>query len=196
MKHMKSVLAFALVLVLTLSLATAAWADDTGSITISNPVDGQTYSVYEILYLESYNAETEAYAYKATDAWKDFINSADIKGVYVSVDDQGYVTWKEGADEVAFAKAAQAYAKANSITSQGTATAAKGDDGTVAAIKFDKLPLGYYLLDSTLGTLCSLDTTNPTVTVKEKNSVPSNEKTVKEGTTYGKIGRASCRERV
>ena len=38
-----------------------------------------------------------------------------------------------------------------------------------------------------MGTLCSLDTTNPTVTIKEKNAEPTNVKTVQEDSTgnYG-----------
>lgn len=58
---------------------------------------------------------------------------------------------------------------------------------------FDNLDLGYYLVDSTLGTLCSLDTTNPDVTIEEKNAVPTNEKEVEEDSTnaYGKTNDAT-----
>ena len=41
-------------------------------------------------------------------------------------------------------------------------------------------PLGYYLVDSSLGTLCSLDTNNPNATIYEKNAIPGAEKKVKE----------------
>lgn len=193
MKTMRKALALVLALSMILALSvTAAFAADGGKITIDNAVVGQTYTIYEILYLESYNKDAGAYAYKATDAWSDFINSDTIKGVYVEVDNQGYVTWKDGADAAAFAKLAQAYAAEKSLANQGTTVA---DSATVV---FENLNLGYYLVDSSLGTLCSLDTTNPTVTIKEKNAEPTNVKTVEEDSTgtYGSVNDADIGQTV
>lgn len=175
MKHTKRLASLLLALVMVFAVATTAFAaPETGSITIDNAVKGQTYTVYQILDLESYNATSGAYSYKAATDWNGFINSDGIKGTYVNVDDQGYVTWVKDADAAAFAKLAQAYAKKNGIANQGSM---KADSNTVT---FTGLDLGYYLVDSTLGTLCSLDTTNPTVTIKEKNQEPTNEKTVED----------------
>lgn len=140
-----------------------------GSITIDNAVVGQTYNAYQILYLESYNPTSGAYAYKANSAWETWLKT---QTTYVSFDDQGYVTWVEGADAAAFAKAAQV--EAAKMTADATQTA------TTTEVKFENLKLGYYLVDSTLGTLCSLDTTNPSVTIKEKNPEPTIEKQVQE----------------
>lgn len=193
MKHAKKLASLLLALVMVLSLATTAFAEgETGSITINDAVVGQTYTIYQILDLESYNASANAYAYKATTAWNTFINSDAIKGTYVEVDAQGYVTWKEGADAAAFAKAAQKYAKDNSIANQGSVTA------TTTTVSFTGLDLGYYLVDSTLGTLCSLDTTNPNVTMEEKNEVPTNVKTVEEDSTgnYGEKNDADIGQTV
>lgn len=178
MKYAKKFASLLLALVMIFALATGVYAEDeTGSITINDAVVGQTYTVYQILDLESYNASANAYAYKATTAWKTFINSDTIKGTYVEVDAQGYVTWKNGADAAAFAKAAQKYAKDSSITNQGSVTAA------TTTVSFTGLDLGYYLVDTTLGTLCSLDTTNPNVVMEEKNEVPVPEKSVYEDST-------------
>ena len=187
---MKKILSIALVLILMLTVAFAE--GETGSITINDAVVGQTYTIYQILDLESYNASANAYAYKATTAWSTFINSDAIKGTYVEVDAQGYVTWKDGADAAAFAKAAQEYAKKNSIANQGSVTA------TTTTVSFTGLDLGYYLVDSTLGTLCSLDTTNPNVVMEEKNEVPVNVKTVEEDSTgsYGEKNDADIGQTV
>lgn len=95
----------------------------------------------------------------------------------MEVDAQGYVTWKGDADAAAFAKLAQKYAKDNRIANQGSVTA------TTTTVSFNSLDLGYYLVDTTLGTLCSLDTTNPDVVMEEKNEVPTNVKTVEEDST-------------
>ena len=117
MKQVKKLASVLLALVMALALTATAFAEgETGSITINDAVVGQTYTIYQILDLESYNASANAYAYKATTAWYTFINRDDIKGTYVEVDAQGYVTWKDGADAAAFAKAAQKYAKDNSTT--------------------------------------------------------------------------------
>lgn len=193
MKHAKKLASLLLALVMVFGLATTAFAaDETGSITINDAIVDQTYTIYQILDLESYNASANAYAYKATTAWNTFINSDAIKGTYVEVDAQGYVTWKDNADAAAFAKAAQKYAKDNSITNQGSVTA------TSTTVSFIGLDLGYYLVDSTPGTLCSLDTTNPDVVMEEKNEAPANVKTVEEDSTgnYGEKNDADIGQTV
>ena len=193
MSNTRKLVSLLLAVVLTLGLAALGFAEgETGSITINDAVVGQTYTIYQILDLESYNASANAYAYKATTAWNNFINSDAIKGTYVNVDDQGYVTWVKDADAAAFAKAAQKYAKDNSITNQGSVTA------TTTTVSFTGLDLGYYLVDTTLGTLCSLDTTNPDVVMEEKNEVPTNVKTVEEDSTgnYGEKNDADIGQTV
>ena len=193
MSNTRKLVSLLLAVVLTLGLTALGYAEgETGSITINDAVVGQTYTIYQILDLESYNASANAYAYKATTAWNTFINSDAIKGTYVEVDAQGYVTWKDGADAAAFAKAAQKYAKDNSITNQGSVTA------TTTTVSFTGLDLGYYLVDTTLGTLCSLDTTNPNVVMEEKNEVPTNVKTVEEDSTgnYGEKNDADIGQTV
>ena len=195
MKTVKRALALLLALTMLLAMgAVTVLAAGNGSITIDNAVVGQTYTIYEILYLESYNAAAgqEAYSYKATAKWDAFINGADVKNVYVKVDEQGYVTWKDGADVAAFAALAQDYAAKNSIPNEGSR---KADSATV---KFENLDLGYYLVDSSLGTLCSLNTTKPDVTIKEKNAAPTTDKQVQENSTgdWGKTNDADIGDTV
>ena len=186
MKQMKKLASLLLVLAMILTVSVSALAangynDNSGAITIDNAVVGQIYTIYQILKLESYNEDAKAYSYKTTSEWDAFVTSAAIKNKYLSVDANGYVTWVNGADAAEFAALAQAYAKTNNITNQGSK---KADSTTV---EFTGLNLGYYLVDSTLGSLCSLDTTNPTVTIEEKNEVPTNEKQVEEDST-GELG--------
>lgn len=171
---MKKTFALILVAVMLLSLGMTAFADETkGTITIDNAVVGQTYTIYRILDLESYDATNSTYAYKANSAWKTWLKT---QTTYVTVDDQDYVTWVSGADVNAFAKAAITYAKTSGsgITNIGSTKA------TTTTVAFTGLDLGYYLVDTTLGTLCGLDTTNPSVTIKEKNEAPIIKKEVEE----------------
>lgn len=184
MKTMHKILALVLALTMVMGLATTAFATqegtlDDGSITIDNAVVGQTYNAYQILYLESYNPDTGAYAYKANSAWAEWLKT---QTAYVSIDGQGYVTWVNDASAADFAKLAQV--EAAKMTADATAKA------ETTTVKLENLKLGYYLVDTTLGTLCSLDTTNPDVTMKEKNETPSVEKEVEEDSN-GKWGETN-----
>ena len=204
MKHTTRILALLLALVLCLGLSVTAFATEAeqatnGSITVNNAVNGQTYTIYRILELESYNATEgqEAYSYKAaSDAWSTFINSDAIKNHYVKVDDQGYVTWVTGAEPADFAKLALAYAQnpANNITHAANETTT----ATGTTVTFNALPLGYYLVDSTVGTLCALHTTKPSMTVNDKHETPAIDKLVKENSTgnFGKVNDADIGDTV
>ena len=178
---------------MTLALSVSALAasgtnNDNGKITINNAVVGQTYTIYQILKLESYNTDSGAYSYKATDAWKSFVEGATVKNIYMSTDTQGYVTWVKDADVAAFAKLAQAYAVGHKIANQGNKVAAAAGDEKTTTVEFTDLNLGYYLLDSSMGTLCSLNTTHTEVVIQEKNAEPTNVKTVEEDSTPGVYG--------
>ena len=192
MKHAKKFASLLLALVMAFALATTAFAAQEGtltggSITINDAVPEQTYKAYQILYLESYNKDTGAYAYKANSAWETWLKTQTS---YVSFDSQGYVTWKDGADAAAFAKLAQV--EAAKMTADKTVTA------NSTTVSFTDLKLGYYLVDTTLGTLCALDTTNPNVVMEEKNEVPTNVKTVEEDSTgnYGEKNDADIGQTV
>lgn len=188
MKRMKELLTLFVALVMALALALPTFAVQQGeltggSITINNALPGKTYTIYQILYLESYNADSGAYAYKANSAWESWLRNQDGGAQYVSIDSQGYVTWQEGADPAAFAKAALSYAKthASTITNDGQREAPAAAEGQLySTVIFEDLKLGYYLVDTTAGSLCSLDTTNPRVEMYEKNKIPSVEKQVQE----------------
>lgn len=197
MKHMTRVLALLLALVLCLGLSVTAFAAEAGqatngSITVNNAVNGQTYTIYRILELESYSTENQAYSYKAATGWSDFITTG-AGNKYFTVDGQDYVTWKTGVAEseaAALAKEALTYAKDHSIANQGSSAAANG------MATFNDLPLGYYLVDSTVGTLCALDTTKPSMSVNDKHTAPIIDKQVKEGNNWGKVNDADIGDTV
>ncbi len=193
MKHTKKIVCLLLVMAMMFSLSVTAFAvegtnDNNGKITIDNAVVGQTYTLYQILVLESYNTATDSYSYKAADGWADWLAT---QKTYVTIDDQGYVTWVKDADAAEFAKAAQEHA-ATLSTNQGS------EKAETTTVEFTGLNLGYYLVDSTLGTVCSLDTTNPEVIIKEKSGVPTNEKKVEEDSDnqYGETNDADFTQTV
>ena len=102
MKLLKKIAAIMLSIMMVLGMASVVSADsatsgtstDTkGKITINSAIAGQTYKIYRILELESYNTTAESYAYKATTKWNTFIQSTGIKDTYVAIDANNYVTW-------------------------------------------------------------------------------------------------------
>lgn len=176
MKLIKKIAAIMFAFMMVVSMSCNVKADDTttatGTITINNATPEQTYTIYKILDLESYSPkeengkETGNFAYKPSSEWESFIKGENVRDKYFTFEGE-YVSWKENADPAEFAKLALDYAKTNSKANQGSETAS----GT--PVQFTGLGLGYYLVDSSVGTLCSLDTTKPTIEIKEKNGVPS-----------------------
>lgn len=183
MKLIKKIAAIMFAFMMVVSMSCNVKANDTttptekGTITINKAVNEQTYTIYKLLDLESYDATKNHYSYKPATEWKSFFETAEAKN-YITVDENGYANWVKGADQVAFAQKALSYATTNKIGNKGTAPASNN------TVTFDNLDLGYYLVDSSVGALCLLDTTNPTVTIEEKNGVPTVEKTIEHG---GKI---------
>ncbi len=184
------VLAMVLGMIPTMVNAEKSYNTNDGKIIIDHAKENQVYKIYEVLKLESFDFDKEAYVYKAaTEAWKTFINSNGIKGVYVNVDAQGYVTWVSGASAAEFAAKALAYAQDEANNIAATATKESGNNTTV---EFANLNLGYYLVDSSLGALCGLTTTAKEVTIYEKNTAGDMKKEVKiDAVNYGESNTAS-----
>lgn len=181
-KAMKKLMAALLAVAMVCAMAIPAWAAPAtnGSITVKNTVDGKTYNIYKILNLETNDTGNDAssytaFKYKATTAWESFVGSS----IYLKSDKDGYVTWKDtaenAADIEAFSKAAMKFAK------DLTPVATKVADSS-GSVTFTGLELGYYLITSDVDTsskaLCMLSTTKPSATVQEKNGAPTVTKEV------------------
>ena len=198
MKLFKKIAAIMLSIMMVLGMASVVSAEGTttsgtsattkGKITIDNAIVGQTYKIYQILELESFSGKpssgtnTGNYAYKVANGWNYFITTGEGKGYLESTD--GYVKWKGTTDEARiaeFAKIALAYATDNNLTATQTK-----DKVASTTVEFTNLALGYYLVDSSAGTLCSLNTTDIDVIIQEKNGVPSVKKEVQEDSKVGK----------
>ena len=186
MKLIKKIAAIMFAFMMVVSMSCNVKAADTGEITIDKAVDGQTYTIYKLLDLESYTpepgTETGIYSYKPNKDWYNFIDTAkDSAGTkYFDINENGYATWKgdkTDSRKAEFAQKALVYAKNKQNGIKGSSL--KKEKGTT--LSFSGLSLGYYLVESSVGALCSLDTTKPNVTIKEKNGVPTVEKTITDG---------------
>ena len=174
MKIIKKITAMMLSIMMVLGMCSVVSAEGTekGTITIDKAISGQTYKIYKILDLESYDEATGLYSYKPATKWKNFFDAGKPGNAYATVNKDGYVEWNTEAKADELAKVALKYATDNSLTAE------KSVDATGTTVTFDNLELGYYLVDSSLGTLCGLNTTNPTVNIEEKNGVPSVDKKI------------------
>ena len=176
MKHAKKLASLLLALALIFALGVTAFAqevnvgdDETGSITITNAARGETYTIYKLFDATVTGTEGGSIAYQGDIP-------ADL-AAYFTKDSAGNIfaadtAWadpatktemSEGLREALTAWAASATSKA-SVESDGS------------TLTFNNLEYGYYVVTTTQGeTAISVDSTNPSVTIVDKNStVPSN----------------------
>ena len=102
-KKIKQILGVVMAAMLCFALTpTAAFAannqDTTGKITLNNAVEGQTYEIYRILDLESYNGT--AYIYRVAENWGPFLAEGAEGAKYLSIADGGYVEWKNAPEGI------------------------------------------------------------------------------------------------
>ncbi len=193
---MKKLFAVLMALILVLSMGTIALAADTGTITIESAQDGATYEIYKMLSFTPSNDAGTTGIYTIENGWEDFFNSAPATDYFTVTTnaDQTTVAAKEGIDAVdqTLAKAAIKYAEDNDIDATKTATAS-GDK-----VEFTALELGYYAIDTSLGTLCALTNTNSDFTATEKNEKPEIDKDVQEDAddSWGKVNDADIDQKV
>ena len=174
MKHARKLASLLLALVMVFALATTAFAAETGTtttgtITVANPVDGQTYTAYKIFDVVYDNQGHYSYTIDSSNPWYDTVNT------YAATEENGLtLTQVNGGDTYVvttgngFSAPDFAAALKKAINGKAGQTLS-GDAGSVTASGLD---LGYYFVASASGALCNLTTTNPTVTIHDKNDMP------------------------
>lgn len=186
MKKVKRMLALLAAFALVLAMAVPAFAEgNTGSITVQGAVDGEIYSIYKIFDVTGYDTTTAPHkiTYKVTDGWASFFKTGNPGATYVTLDSKKQIsaTTLDSSNAPAFAAAAIAWAKDSAHNINATESKTADESG----VTFTDVANGYYLVDTSLGALCSLDNvTGNTATISEKNKVPSVEKKVKSGDNY------------
>ena len=180
MKHARKLASLLLALVMVFALATTAFAADNGTITVDNPIAGQTYTAYKIFdVVYDTNAEGAAgthysYTISGTSEWFSVVATKNDDNTVTSKitgltfekaysEDTYVVIQGNGFSAPDFAKALK-----SAVTGKtGTTLTAQGNTVTASS-----LPLGYYFVNSTSGALANLTTTNPSVTIHDKNDMP------------------------
>ena len=203
MKTMRKALALIMVIAIVMSLGITAFATTSsgefgtakGDIVINNAPEGAAYKAYRIFDLSSFSGDNFSYSINAD--WNPAAVTAFKKAAkhYVSIADDGVVTLltskesdlqKDGAWAKAFSAVVKKFLTENSSNPSIKAEAdpTVGIDNTHEGMKtytWSGLEIGYYFIDTSVGSLCFLDTNHAKVEVSEKNELPSVTKTVKEG---------------
>lgn len=185
MKALKKIMALTLTVLLVLSLSVAALAAGEGSITVDNPKTGETYTAYKIFDV-TYSDDKSAYSYTIEET-SDWFNTVKT---YAATEGSGLTLTKaSGTDNTyvvtttdAFSAPKFAAALKAAVAGKTGITLAAGENGTVSK---DGLELGYYFVASTSGALCNLTTTNPNVTIHDKNDIPFDKVGNKESVDVG-----------
>ena len=175
MKHARKLASLLLALVMVFALAATAFAAETGTttttgtITVANPVENQTYIAYKIFDVVYDDQNHYSYTIDSSNPWYDTVaayaatEENGLKLTQVNGGDTYVVTTVNGFSAPDFAAALK-----KAINGKAGQTLS-GDAGSVTVSGLD---LGYYFVASTSGALCNLTTTNPTVTIHDKNDMP------------------------
>lgn len=229
MKHVKRIACLLLALVMVFALTVTAFAEGEGrstkdtpaKIIIVRPHDGDTYTVYRMFDLVSYDPAQNIYSYKINSEWSTFLEYVDpvtgdavsnylVRGTEANQDPTkpvvltDFVFWKSGVDNSRSVAANVAALAKSYIASRATSdnpvdpviapvvaleenfdtynNPVAGSETEVEvepALYIDVTGLGYYFVSSTVGALCSLDTTDTDAIIWEKNTAPTVTKQVK-----------------
>ena len=182
MKHARKLTSLLLALVMVFALAVTVAAEGgtgegtgetKGSITVDNPITGRTYTAYKIFDVVYDNAGHYSYTIESGSPWYNTVSgyAIDANGLKLTqVGDTNTYVVTFGKVIFSAPKFADALKKAlddGSVTDSGSKLATDGTSVSVTG-----LPLGYYFVTSSTGALCSLDTTNSSVIIHDKNNIP------------------------
>lgn len=189
MKGLKKLLTGVLAATMIMAGSLTAFASEGAAIKIENASEGQTYNLYQIFTFEPSSASATNGVYKLSAKWEGFsseyftVSNDEFKYITLTTDANGNALLNSNT-AAAFAQEALAWAKANNVEVDGTVTAPKEkDDDFVTTVEFSSLDYGYYLVDSSLGVLCALNTNTPSAVFEEKNDIPDIDKKVTEDST-------------
>ena len=182
MKTRKKLTCVMVALVLMLALCVTAFAAGPGSITVDNPSNGVTYTAYKIFDVV-YNTDKNAYSYTIAlnpkSPWYDVVATYD--GVTLTPAATGDVSIVTKNDNFSAAKFSNLL-RTNITGKSGIDL--KAAEGKATASGLD---LGYYLVVGANEALANLTTTNPSVTIHDKNDVPFDKVDDKESVEVGEV---------
>ena len=186
MKTMRKLFRVLLALAMTLALAVPAFAaETTGSITITNPQGGHTYTAYKIFDV-TYSGVNHSYTISDTDAAYSTVKAyADEPANGLNLTPVADTNKYNVSSSAGFSAASFAQYLKTKADSLGTGTAFIEDGNTMKA---SGLALGYYFISGTSGTVCELATAKD-IQIRDKNEVPEIKKDVDDNDRTVEIGQ-------
>lgn len=192
---MKKLFALFMALTLGLMLGIPAFAagspgSASGKITITNVQPHSEYTAYRIF--DAVQSEGGTTSYAVNPVWMDFLAQDQISGPkgYIQLKPVGnrtYVYWNQnisesekGAVAAKLARFAMDYATNPMHPVEGDATASEHGGCAV----FDHLSFGCYLINTSVSTLCAVNSEHSEFTAADKNETPTIRKEVLEGTSW------------
>ena len=181
MKKMKKIVALLLATVMVMAMGISVFAAGTGSITITPPenVDTDATITYNVYKVFDADGNGTAISYK-------LVSGKTAAPAGFTVGEAGNVTYAgtAGATELTQADidAIAAYVANDDPVATVTST------GGAAAVA-ENLPNGYYYITTTTGTVVTIDSTNPSAQVEDKNIVPGVDKTITGASSMDEDGK-------
>lgn len=167
----------------------SAFAADNCTVTVTNPVEGDTYKFYKVLDV-SYNSTTQSKTYSVNDNFANFFKAKAGESVWnaKSANEKNQYAFdyiSNAADIDALARELMQYVNTNSIAAAKTSSATTAAEQTAGSKTVTGFDYGYYLMAPTGNgqrvTVLSLTTVIPNATVSNKSSYPTITKKIKEG---------------
>ncbi len=158
------------------------------TITVTNASSGETYSAYKIFDVTYDDNGNYAYTIDSDSAWYDTVAAATDVFTLTQINGSGTynVTVNDGVtdDKITAVFTSEGVPEGAVAAATATPTFTSNQDGstTTGSVILDvsNSGAGYYYVTTTLGSLVSISTTNPTATITDKNTPPVPEKKVDE----------------
>lgn len=165
---MKKLMIALLAVVMSAFMAVPAFAATStgqkGSIEVTNKHEGQTYTAYKVFDV-TYDGDNYSYTIDSSSPWFESTKANfDMEQV------NGTTTYN--------VKELKAGKSAATAANDFNAVQPKPAGIELTNGKAENLDLGYYFVTTTTGSVCNLTTTNPSVTIVDKNEQPPFEKVV------------------
>ena len=171
---MKKIVALLLATVMVMAMSISVFAAGTGTITINVPQTEQpttsetTYKIYKVFDADG----------NGTNISYKLVSGKTTAPAGFTVDTAGNVSYSGTGTELTADDIAAIAAYVEGDTPVATVTAPAG----ATSVTSEALPNGYYYITTSTGTAVTVDSTNPNVTVDDKNVIPKVVKSA--GTQY------------
>lgn len=187
------VLALAVALTMGMATTVLSFAASDGSISVTTNFEGQTYKLYQLFDATTVAGRTgeDGISYKLMSGKTDFkavtSGGTTIDGSqWFKLDSKGNVLLADGVTSITFDDTFKAWAEAYGNQIGSALTASQDNDPN---IKWENLAEGYYFITTTTGSLVTVDSIKPDVTVEDKNTVPTVDKKITDASNVSSDGK-------